>query len=58
MTSYDFTTGRGLIFSAASAKTPLNYFIYPYVEVGGKPWRGKLQTQLSFEEVASLEAAG
>lgn len=53
-----FTTGRDLIFSAGSAETPLNYFIYPYVEVGGKPWRGKLQTQFSFEEVASLEAAG
>jgi transglutaminase-like putative cysteine protease len=52
-----FTTGRDLVLSAGSAETPLNYFIYPYVEVGGKPWRGKLQTQFSFEEVVSHEAA-
>ena len=50
-----FTTGRDLVLSAGSAETPLNYFIYPYVEVGGKPWQGTLQTQFSFRDVASVE---
>ena len=46
-----FTTGRDLEVSEASARHPLNYFIYPYVEVDGKPWRGKLQTRFSYREV-------
>ena len=37
-----FSTGRDLVVSAASEARPLNYFIYPYVEIGGKPWPGKM----------------
>lgn len=48
-----FSTGRDLVLSAGSAKVPLNYFIYPYVEVGGKPWSGKVATRFSFEELAT-----
>lgn len=47
-----FTTGRDLVVSKASEKDPLNYFIYPYVEVDGKPWQGKIKTQLSYREVS------
>ncbi|MCB1854477.1 MAG: transglutaminase domain-containing protein [Halieaceae bacterium] len=46
-----FTTGRDLVVSAGSAQQPLNYFIYPYVEVGGKPWRVKLDTRFSYREL-------
>lgn len=46
-----FSTGRDLVLSSASAEAPLNYFIYPYVEVGGKPWSGKILTRFSFSEV-------
>ena len=46
-----FTTGRDLVFSPGSSVMPLNYFIYPYVEVGGKPWRVELDTAFSFREV-------
>jgi transglutaminase-like putative cysteine protease len=46
-----FTTGRDLVLSPGSAKAPLNYFIYPYVEVGGQPWAGKVTTRFSFAEV-------
>lgn len=46
-----FTTGRDLVVSEASAALPLNYFIYPYVEVGGKPWRAKVQTRFTYREV-------
>jgi transglutaminase-like putative cysteine protease len=48
-----FSTGRDLVLSPASANAPLNYFIYPYVEVGGKPWPGKVATRFGFEEVKS-----
>ena len=48
-----FSTGRDLVLSAASAETPLNYFIYPYVEVGGKPWSGKLATRFTFADLTA-----
>lgn len=44
-----FSTGRDLVLSSASESLPLNYLIYPYVEVGGKPWRVKLQKRFAFE---------
>jgi transglutaminase-like putative cysteine protease len=47
-----FTTGRDLVLSEGSAAAPLNYFVYPYVEVGGKPWQGKLPTRFSFSDVS------
>lgn len=47
-----FTEGRDLVLSPASAGEPLNYFIYPYVEVGGEPWQGKVDVSFSFAEVA------
>jgi transglutaminase-like putative cysteine protease len=53
-----FSTGRDLVLSAGSAGAPLNYFIYPYVEVGGKPWPGKVATRFSFEDVATPAAGG
>ena len=46
-----FTTGRDLVLSEGSAAQPLNYFVYPYVEVGGKPWRVKLDTRFSYREI-------
>lgn len=46
-----FSTGRDLQLSEGSANMPLNYFIYPYVEVGGVPWQVKLQTRFSYREV-------
>lgn len=45
-----FTTGRDLVLSEGSAIQPLNYFVYPYVEVGGKPWQVKLDTRFSYRE--------
>jgi len=46
-----FTTGRDLVISETSKTSPLNYFIYPYVEVGGKPWKGKLNNRFSYREI-------
>ena len=36
----EFTVGRDLILSPAQAGPPLNYFIYPYVEMDGRPVDG------------------
>lgn len=47
-----FTTGRDLVLSPGNDNRPLNYFIYPYVEVGGKPWRVDLQTRFAYREVS------
>lgn len=47
-----FTTGRDLVLSPGTAAMPLNYFIYPHVEVGGKPWRVELETAFTYREVA------
>jgi transglutaminase-like putative cysteine protease len=47
-----FTTGRDLVLSDAGRARPLNYFIYPYVEVGGIPWQARLETRFSFRDLA------
>ncbi len=52
-----FTVGRDLVLSPASAEAPLNYFIYPYVEIDGAPWSGKVDVSFSFEE-AGTAASG
>jgi len=49
-----FTSGRDLVVSEASVASPLNYFIYPYVEVGGKPWGGKVEVRFSFEDLTAV----
>jgi len=48
-----FTSGRDLVVSEASASRPLNYFIYPYVEVGGEPWKGKVPVRFSFKDLTA-----
>ncbi len=45
-----FSTGRDVILSPRQDGPALNYFVYPYVEVDGKPY-DKLDKQFSFEEV-------
>lgn len=48
-----FTTGRDLVLSPAGESKPLNYFIYPYIEVGGRPLTETAATRFSFVEVAA-----
>jgi len=43
-----FTTGRDLRLGSDHAGRPLNYFIYPYVEVAGVPFAGKIEKHFSF----------
>ncbi len=46
-----FTVGRDLELGAGHTAGPLNYFVHPYVEVGGKPYTTMTKTY-SFKEVA------
>lgn len=48
-----FTYGRDLRLSPEQQGAPLNYFIYPYAELDGKPVSG-LQTHFSFRDVSSV----
>lgn len=45
-----FSTGRDVALSPKQDGPALNYFIYPYVEIDGRPY-DKLDKQFSFEEV-------
>jgi len=44
--------GRDVMLSPKQEGPALNYFVYPYVEVDGKPY-DKLDKQFGFEEVKS-----
>ncbi len=45
-----FTTGRDIELNPRSASKPLNYFVYPHVEVDGQVWsRDKIKLDFSFE---------
>lgn len=45
-----FSTGRDITLSPKQDGPPLNYFVYPYVEVDGKPYE-KIEKHFSFENV-------
>jgi transglutaminase-like putative cysteine protease len=47
-----FTVGRDLTLQPKQAGGPLNYFIYPYVEVDGKPFEG-VDKKFWFHEIAA-----
>jgi transglutaminase-like putative cysteine protease len=49
-----FSTGRDITLSPKQNGPALNYFVYPYVEVDGKPY-DKLDKQFSFEEAKHAE---
>lgn len=53
-----FSTGRDLTLSQGSERQPLNYFIYPYVEIDGQPWQGKLETRFQFRAVEAVAGIG
>ncbi len=47
----EFAVGRDLILEPPQRDEPLNYFIYPYAEVDGKPL-GDISVQFHFRKVA------
>ena len=52
-----FTQGRDLRLAPAQDVAPLNYFVYPYVEVGGKE-HPNVSIAFSFEDVNEKAGAG
>ena len=45
-----FSTGRDIELVPETDHTPLNYFVYPYVEVNGEPWpKEKIKLNFSFK---------
>lgn len=51
-----FTTGRDIRLNPAQKGDRLNYFVYPYAEVGGKPY-DQLQTHFAFRDVSASVTA-
>lgn len=51
-----FSTGRDIRLSPAQTGDRLNYFVYPYAEVGGKPYED-LKTHFAFEDIPSSQTA-
>jgi transglutaminase-like putative cysteine protease len=51
-----FTMGRDLVLSPKQDGEPLNYFVYPYVEVGGKVY-SEVVTGFSFTDAEGVATA-
>jgi transglutaminase-like putative cysteine protease len=52
----EFSVGRDLILNPKQAGDPLNYFIYPYVEVDGKAF-ASLEKNFKYQDVAANSSA-
>ena len=52
-----FTTGRDLELGPQHRSGPLNYFIYPHVELGGKEWVGPMEKNFTYEDATAEELA-
>ncbi len=52
-----FTLGRDLELSPKQDGEPLNYFVYPYVEVGGKTY-ANVSNSFSFNDIGTGSSAG
>jgi transglutaminase-like putative cysteine protease len=47
-----FSTGRDLVLEPKQDGPPLNFFVYPYVEVDGKPYpASKVKTRFAYSDV-------
>lgn len=47
-----FTTGRDIVLVPPQDGAPLNFFVYPYVEVNGNPWpKDHMVLEFSYEDV-------
>ena len=43
------TTGRDLELRESGQQAPLNYFVYPHVELDGAPWEGPVENRFRYE---------
>src|SRR5204863_5939821 len=56
-----FTTGRDLVLVPAQHGEPVNFLVFPYVEVDGKPWpqdKTKMACKYRDVDAAANAAAG
>jgi transglutaminase-like putative cysteine protease len=53
-----FSRGRDLVLEPPQAGEPLNFFIYPYVEVDGKADVAKVEKSFSFKDAAGASPRG
>lgn len=53
----EFSTGRDLTLTPRQNGSPVNYFVYPYVEVDGKPFDGPVEKQFSFRDLPPRQLA-
>ncbi|HIK91123.1 MAG TPA: transglutaminase domain-containing protein [Planctomycetes bacterium] len=52
-----FTTGRDIVLAPPQDGSPLNFFVYPYIEVDGKPWpKDNVRLSFSYEDVVDAPA--
>ena len=49
-----FAMGRDLVLNPRQAGEPLNYFVYPYVEVNGKAW-DNVSNHFSFADLGTRD---
>jgi transglutaminase-like putative cysteine protease len=52
-----FTMGRDLVLSPPQSGEPLNYFVYPYVEMNGKKYEN-VSNRFSFADASAGQPAG
>ncbi len=50
------TIGRDLVLDPPQTGDPLNYFVYPYVEVDGKPWTA-VQKKFGYRDLEAIAGA-
>lgn len=53
----EFSLGRDITLEPKQAGEPLNYFIYPYAEVDGKPLTDGVKKQFSFKRLDATKGA-
>jgi len=53
-----FTTGRDLRLGPSHRGKPLNYFIYPYVELEGRAWEGEIEREFRYGPAPAGDVAG
>ena len=53
----ELSEGRDIVLAPEQSGEPLNFFVYPYVEVDGEPWEKVSQT-FSYRDVPSAAGSG
>ena len=49
-----FSTGRDLELGRDHRTTPLNYFVYPHIEVAGSVWTGPVEKSFAYSRAANF----